>query len=474
MSVPGRRIERAVARFVREGEVLRRGERVLAAVSGGPDSSALLLILAALRKPLRIEVACAYFDHRLRGPEGSEAERAAVRALAGRAGVELFEGAGDVREEARRARRGVEDAARVLRYRFLGDTARAAGCGVVATGHTLDDQAETVLLHLVRGAGLRGLAGMRPRSSWPLGAEGPDVARPLLALRRAETRTYCEELGVAVVEDPTNALLEAARNRVRIDVSPALRTLNPRVEDALARVARAAAEAEETLDSLAAGALENARWDAQGVTVQRTALETLPPPLRVRALVAAWERLAGTRAGPSERLLRAMERVASGRAGATLRLPAGVRLIAGYDAVTMRKGPEPRAYPAGPVPLPERGEVSFGPWRIGAGVGPAPEGALVAVVDAEAVRGGLVVRTRRPGDRFQPAGMREPKKLQDFLVDEKVPREERDLLPLVASGRGIVWVVGWRIAEWARPREGRPTARLAAWRAPLRGKGSAR
>jgi tRNA(Ile)-lysidine synthase len=464
-----RRVERAVARFVRERAVLRPGERVLAAVSGGPDSSALLLVLSALRPRLGIELVAAYFDHRLRGPEASAEERRAARAVAARAGVELVEGEGDVRAEARRGRQGIEAAARALRYRFLRDAAAAKGCGVVATGHTLDDQAETILLHVARGAGLRGLAGMAPRSPWPFGGDGPGVARPLLAVRRADTRAYCAEAGVETVEDPTNRLIDAARNRVRLEVLPALRALNPRIEEALVRLGVAAAEAEATLDTLAGQALGAARIESERISIPRAALQALPLSLRAHALVRAWQRLAASDEHPAERITQAMARAADGPAGSTLDLPRGVRLEVGYDAVVLRRGGrEARAYPAEPVALEVPGEAVFGPWRLRAGPGPVPTDALTVDVDPSAAEGGLLVRTRRPGDRFQPAGMAQSKKLQDFFVDERVSRVERDFVPLVVSPRGIVWVVGRRLAEWARPRPAGATLRLAAWREPLR------
>ncbi len=467
MSAIARRVERAVARFVREHGVFHRGERVLVAVSGGPDSSALLLILSALRERLGVELAAAYFDHRLRGPEASAQERRAVRALAARTGVELVEGEGDVAAESRRTRQGIEAAARALRYAFLREAAEAKGCGVLATGHTLDDQAETILLHVARGAGLGGLAGMAPRAPWPLGGAGPDVARPLLAVRREDTRAYCADAGVETVEDPTNLALDAARNRVRLEALPALRRLNPRVEEALVRLGRAAAEAEATLDALADAALAGARVEPERISVPREALRTLAAPLRGRALVRAWQRLAGAAEHPSERVARALARAVEAPAGTTLDLPRGVRLEAGYDVIVLRRGAPPsRAYAREPVRLPVPGEAAFGPWRLRAGGDGAPPGALVVEVDPSVAEGGLVVRTRRPGDRFQPAGMGQAKKLQDFFVDEKVPREERDLTPLVVSPRGIVWVVGLRVAEWAKAREGGANLALAAWRDP--------
>jgi tRNA(Ile)-lysidine synthase len=188
---------------------------------------------------------------------------------------------------------------------------------VVVAGHTLDDQAETVLLHLIRGSGLDGLAGMRPRSAWPIG-RGPEVARPLLALRREETGRYCRELGIEPREDPTNELLLATRNRVRHEVLPVLRTLNSRVDEALVRLADSAAEDAEALDGLAADAVRGAgrlRKRKGAFELGIEALGQLRPAIRARAVRLALSRVLRSEGDIEAAHVQALDRLVDSRPG---------------------------------------------------------------------------------------------------------------------------------------------------------------
>lgn len=445
-----RRIEQRALRFVRRSGALRAGERVLVAVSGGADSSALLHILASVSRELPLELRAAYFDHGLRGADAARREHDAVAALAADVGVPLRIGAGHVRQLAREQRLPLEDAARRARYQFLASIAAEEGCDVVATGHTLDDQAETVLLHLVRGSGLAGLAAMAARSPWPFGP-GPDLARPLLGLRRSDTAAYCRASGIALAEDESNASPSFTRNRVRHELLPLLRTLNPRIEQALAQLATSVQGDLALLEEMAAAALpsDTARGELR---IARERLRRLPPALRLHAARLAAARVLPPGAGLRAAHIRAVSEAADLPAGAVLELPAGVRLYADHDAVVLSPRGAPEPVPAEPVPLAVPGVTDVAGWRFETAVTePSATPAGAVVVDADAVGPWLAVRRRRPGDRFQPLGMAEDKKLQDFLVDAKIPRRERDALPLVVCERGIVWVTGVRLAAWARP-----------------------
>ena len=187
-SQPARSTERRVLRYVEAQRLLASGECVVVGASGGADSTALLLLLTRLAPRLGIVVHAAYFDHQLRGKKASNEERDAVTALAGDLGVPLTVGSGDVRAYAREKRLGIEEAARELRYRFLADAAQKVGARTVAVGHTADDQIETILLHILRGSGLTGLAGMLPRSPWPVAAREQTRPHARAPAPRAATR----------------------------------------------------------------------------------------------------------------------------------------------------------------------------------------------------------------------------------------------------------------------------------------------
>jgi tRNA(Ile)-lysidine synthase len=434
---------------------------VLVGISGGPDSACLLLTLAALRPSLVFRLDAAYFDHRLRGPRAAAREERFVRSLTEALAVPLHCGAGDVRAHARAHRRSLEEAARELRYRFLAEAAGQAGCHAVAVGHTRDDQAETLLLHLLRGSGLRGLAAMAPSTSWPLAGddESPRLVRPLLTLSRQDTEGCCREAGLLPLRDPSNRSRSYLRNRIRRELLPLLRRYNPRIDDALVRLAGAAAADIDLLEGLAAEALAGEPSETGVVRLARRSLAALPPALQHHAVRLAVARLLGDARGLADRHLRSLLRASEGPTGARLDLARGLRVEVEREAIVLSTAPprQVEALPEGEVTLPTPGSARFGPWRFQAALLRRPPPDLsssgdpcLALLDADACGRRLWLRRRRRGDRFHPLGLPEPKKLQDFFVDAHVPRALRDSVPLVCGDRGIAWVVGQRPAEWAK------------------------
>jgi tRNA(Ile)-lysidine synthase len=454
-------------KYVRDRALFGLGEHVLVAVSGGPDSTALLLILSKLAPGLGLALAAAHFDHGLRGASTARRERSYVEALCCRLGVPLHAGAGDTRGHARAHRLSREEAARELRYAFLSEVAAAAGCTAVATGHTADDQVETVLLHLIRGSGLAGLAGMAPRGPWPLvgqagppaGRTGLEVTRPLLCLRRDETARYCREEGLEPVADPTNVSPAFLRNRVRLELLPLLRLYNPRVDSALLRLAEAARADLSVLEKMAAEVLSE-DGGGQTVALSRKRLTGLPEGLQRHALRLALRRVLGDLRDVHQDHIEALLAGLARGAGHHLDLPRGLRFDVGYEEATLslerrEAGDVPPPLPP-EAPLAVPGVASWGPWRVEAELTvpstaePPSADPWQAWLDADITGQELRVRSRRPGDRFQPLGMAGEKKLQDFFVDARVPRAERDAVPLVCGKPGIVWVAGHRIDERAR------------------------
>jgi tRNA(Ile)-lysidine synthase len=468
---PPRALLARVRRYVLDRDLIAPNSRVLVGVSGGPDSTALLLLLASLRRSLGFQLAGAHFDHGLRGARPAERERNAVRELCKQLDVPFSSGAGDVRTHARRGRLSIEEAARELRYRFLARAARAAHCDAVATGHTRNDQAETVLMRLLRGTGLRGLAAMAPSSAWPVRTRGaaPRLLRPLLCLSCHETETVCRAAGIKPLRDPSNRSQSHLRNRLRRDLLPHLRRYNPRVEEALSRLAETAAGDIELLESLAATGVAGPATDGV-VRIDRKALIALPGALRAHVVRLAVGQLQGDTSGLSEQHIRAVFRSATGRPGTKLNLARGLsaRTERGVIAFSINAA-APKPLPPRPVDLPVPGAARLGAWRIEAEMVRRPAdlrqaNGHLAYLDAGAV-GQLLVRRRRHGDRFQPLGLAGTKKLQDFLVDAHVPRAERDSLPLVCDGQRIAWIVGHRPAEWAKVKpDSRSVVRLRAER----------
>lgn len=445
-----------VRRTIQRHALLEPGARVLVALSGGADSVGLVHLLRELEHDGSLSIAgLAHFNHRLRGDAADEDERF-CRDMGAALGLAVEVDGADVRALAREQGRSVEDAARSARYAFLDRAATRLNADVIAVGHTRDDQAETFLLRLLRGAGPRGLAGIRPRSG--------RVVRPLIDVGRDELRAYVAERGLAFREDATNADVSIPRNRVRHELIPYLqREFSPGIVDVLAREAAIAREDEgrlhrEAIDLAASVVLKGSRA-GEVVEVDAAALTSLHPAVASRVAMLALTDLSDGRFVGYEHVTAFLDFVRDGAAGSELSLPGqqaihrGGRVVL-KQALLARESQEGNSFQ---VSLSIPGEVTFGTqgWTISAErVDTQPAGPLTArgdavAVSASAVSSPLTVRSRRPGDRFRPLGLGGgEKKLQDFLVDRKVPREMRDGLPLVVDGDGrIVWVVGQSIGE---------------------------
>jgi len=414
------------------------GTFVLAA-SGGADSTAMVALLcepggpsgAGLVDAARAVVA--HFDHRLRGPDDAARERTAVESLCARYGLPLDVGAWA-------EPRGGEAAARTARYAFLGEVAARHGAAAVVTGHTSDDQVETVIMHSLRGAGLHGLAGMAADAPWPFG-RGPRLLRPLLGIARDETRAYCAARGLAYADDPSNDDGTYLRNRLRRDLLPRLEAEAPGARAALLRLAGEARDGVAALEAVAGSALLDDEPHDGMVCLSRDALRALPAAVAPYAFRLALVRLLGDARDVERRHYALLARAAVAATGSTFELPRGVIVTVDPDAVVMSAGwpGAPAIDPALELALPFEGVVgawslSVVGWARGGDGGGAPDGPSGLRVPA-----GAVVRARRSGDRLQPPGMRGHKKLQDYYVDRKVPRRERDAAPVIARGGDVLW-----------------------------------
>ena len=389
----------------------------------------------------------AHFDHRLRGEDAAGRDLAAVEEVCARFDLPLETGAWDT------PARG-EAAAREARYRFLGNVAARASAIAVVTGHTLDDQVETVMLNTLRGAGPYGLAGMAADAPWPLGGGGPRVLRPLLDVERAETRAYCAARGLRYVDDPTNDDPSFGRNRVRRELMSQLDA----TPDARRVVAAMADRTRESIDALERATAHALLADVDGVVrLSRDALREMTPELAPYAYRQALRALAGDAREFSRRHYEMMAGAAEGRTGSMLRLPRGVVLTVDPDAVLLSLG-ELRAAAieeAVEHPLPFSGEVGAWSLEIVETEGDGDAATIVAPA-------GAVVRGRRPGDRLQPRGMAGHKKLQDYYVDRKVPHRERDAAPVIACRTDVLWTPYGVAAEATSGRRYRIDARRVA------------
>jgi tRNA(Ile)-lysidine synthase len=445
-------------RTIERHALVAPGGRVLVALSGGPDSVALLHLMLALQEAGDLRVAgVAHFNHQLRGDD-ADRDESFCRELAASLAVPIEVAAANVREAARATRCSLEDAARTLRYAFLEAAADRLNADVIAVGHSLDDQAETFLLRLIRGAGPRGLGSIYPRAG--------RVIRPLIEIPRADLRQYAEDHRLRWREDETNRDLSIPRNRVRHELLPYLeREFSRGIVEVLARDAAIAREDEDLLQREAIDLASTIVLRNTGGTIEVAvdALRALHPALQAR--VARHALAMGVGAGPTEpffgfdQVQRLLDLAKDERERDSVSFPGrqverrGNRIIIG--PALSRELEQPNSFR---VPLSIPGEVLLDRqgWAVSAeraetaGPAAAPgSGRSAAVAVAAAPLSlPLAVRSRRPGDRFRPLGQSGRKKLQDFLVDRKIPREIRDSLPLVVDGDDrIVWVVGQSVAE---------------------------
>ncbi len=435
-----------------------RGLSILVAVSGGPDSLCLLDALArqAGRQGWRLGVAC--LDHGLRPESRAEARR--VCSEAERRGLPFYTTRLDVRGRARRSRRSLEATAREARYAWLAATARRHGYAAVATGHTADDQAETVLLRLVRGAGATGLAAMRA-DGWVPGARPPvRLVRPLLTTTRAEVEAYCQARGLAPSLDPSNADPTFTRNRIRLELLPVLAALNPNIRRTLARLAEVTAGEAEALQAYGdlLWAQCSPRRTKTGWRFERTRWLALPRPAQRLLLRRTAQPFLDEQAEIGfDALEAALTLIERGARAKVAELGGGVVVRITPDALAIER---PSTVSA-PAPLPglrlRRVRLSLETVRAN-----ADRSTAYVDVDIVAQRLGrkrvrardLVVRRPQPGDRFQPLGLGgRTQLLSDFFVNARVPRAERANTPVVVCGDEIVWVVGHRPAHWARVTE---------------------
>ncbi len=448
-------------RAIRTHGLLTAGDRVLAAVSGGRDSVALLHLLVRYAEEVPIEIAVAHVNHGLRGARSDEDQRF-VEELCGRLGLGLTVLKPDSSGPGSLTARG-EESARRVRHRLLDRAARAWRGSRIALGHTKDDQAETIMMRLMRGAGRRGLSGMA--------FAGPGrLIRPMLTLGRGEVTSYLESLGQGFREDETNADTRFMRNKVRSRLLPMMKEFNPAIVEVLSRTAGLLGEEDRYLDEMAAELLAGAaRFPASGggpgsgrtpiLTLPARWLAGLPQPLARRVARLALEEAGGDPRGARLTAVEEILRLASEpREGSVCELAGKMRASRILSEIEIRgPGHEETVWRAesfevelpipGSVELPVIGGVLEA--HLSPCLDPADHatGPYRACLDASLLVGGVTVRNRRPGDRFHPLGAPGGRKLKEFLIDCKVPRSRRERVPVVVGRAGIAWVVGHRIAH---------------------------
>ncbi|MFO7154788.1 MAG: tRNA lysidine(34) synthetase TilS [Caldicoprobacter oshimai] len=438
-----------VLHTIHKYNMLSPGERVLVGISGGPDSVALLHVLKRLEKDMGIEVYAAHVHHGIRG---TVADRDAefVAQLCQQWNVPLFVERVDVPRLADEWGLTLEEAGRIVRYRFFDKVLQDIRGHKVALGHNRDDQAETILHHILRGTGMQGLQGIKP-------VRQNKFIRPLIEVSRAEIEEYCHQNGLEFRVDATNQDVAYTRNRIRHELIPYIkRHFNPNIVDALVRMGAIIRDEEEFLQDYCQKEYDKLvrAFSQNKLRIDLDEFLARPIAVRRRVLRMALKSIGGTLdeigANHVEDIL---DMALNSTTGAMLTLPNDIKALKDYDNLVVWRGEFRPSVPPfeysldvpGSVIIKECGievivqrvqhkEVSFSsPWR--------------AYIDGDVINGKLRVRNRRQGDRFKPFGMEGTKKLKEYFIDRKVPRHERDGIPLVVDEKNIIWVVGWQIHD---------------------------
>ena len=415
--------------MVERSRLVAGGARGVVLVSGGPDSACAAAGLAQVCAPGGL--IGLHLNYGLR--EDSDADEQVCRELCGNLRIDL---------EVRRPQLpegNLQAAARDARYQAAEKLLQRTGGAFVATGHTRSDVAETVLYRLASSPGRRALLGMPARRG--------NLIRPLLSLSRADTRRLALAAKLPFRDDPSNLDPGYARNRIRLEVLPALRELSGSVEANIAETRAELAEESEVLERLVESVLEEAGAGQGATSVRADALTGLQPGLRRLALRRLAERAAGREVPLSRGRATKIWRLAAQPEGGTIELPGAVRAACEYGVIRFLADDQ---RPPEPARLPVPGECRFGRWEVRARLGtppPAPTGPEVAALDAKALGSSLVVRSWRDGDRMRPLGLDGTKTLQDLFSDRKVPRSLRHTLPVVEADGRIAWVAGVAVSD---------------------------
>ncbi|SMP70360.1 tRNA lysidine(34) synthetase TilS [Anoxynatronum buryatiense] len=442
-----------IEKKILQSALFQPGDRILVGLSGGPDSVCLLHALAMLGKKWPLTLYAAHLNHNLRGMAANRDAAFAMR-FARQMGVHCVVKSEDVGTVAREKRLSVETAARLCRYEFLNEVAERIEADWIAVAHHQNDQAETLLMNLLRGSGLKGLGGMAPCNG--------KVIRPLLEVSRDEVMAYCAHHQLDFCQDETNEMPEATRNKIRLELMPHLAVFNPEIVSNLGRTATLLREDEAALNQLAEEAMNTQAYQEESsCQYENEALNRLPDALLSRVLRNTWQQMTTTTHTLTYRQVKqAVGMIRNPVQEKWLHWPGDIYVkITWKKTIFMPKAekPETTTAPMPPVLLKRNGvtwlprgrgsvfsrEMAAGSARV------KRHDPHCQVIAADDLTQDLVMRSRRPGDRWNPMGMNGSKTIKKTLVDAKVQGEDRENCLLLCHGETILWVTAWGISEGA-------------------------
>ena len=446
------------------------GASITVGVSGGPDSLAMLDMLHKISSKTRLTLNVAHLNHGIRGKK-SEEDGEFVKKFCEALNIPCFIQTRDIPKIAKSESLSLETAARMERHRFLWEISDKCGASAIALGHTLDDQVESILMHLIRGSGLDGLKGMELMSDRTLAGKKLTIFRPLLSISRDAILNYCREQALNPRTDSTNSSLEFTRNSVRLKLIPILESYNPSVKKNLFRFSQIIAEDVKFLEKASEDAWNLCVSNNNGILIIDTELfNDFPGALAYRILRRAIRVVKGSPDNISQTHLKSTLALAKSKNCNSINLPEQITARKMYNKLLIHKSGEiltdlPSIHFESRVSAP--GITTIPGWQIETSVDTAPTDYVEnkmelgghAWLDLD-IKDNLSVRKRSPGDIFHPTGMKNTKKIQDFMTDRKIPKDLRDRIPLLVGDNGIAWIVGWRTADWATPTPGKQALKV--------------
>lgn len=444
-------IKRKILEFVQKHSLITKSDRVLASLSAGPDSTFMVLILSKIKGEVGFELAAAYFNHGIREASEIEEEEELCRNLTGKLGIPLFIGSGDVPYESKRLGIGLEEAARIMRYRFLEEQALSWGATKIALGHNMNDQVETILHHIIRGTGLRGLTGI------PVCRDR--YIRPIICCKRSEIEEYLELEGERYATDRTNLENSTVRNRIRNILLPLLKTkFNPSIEESLLRLRENSIEAltamEKRLESITVERSEEGPLRLKVDELKK--LTDFEIYLAVDSILKNdFSIFQDVERSHFDSVKKLIAQLGSGR---RVQLPFGIEVSKEHEFIVIRKTEEENPQFPQEASIPGPGRYDLEQWGFSLIVEPLLPGCASKPNARSACFASISfpirIRRRKRGDRMELLGLEGSKKLSDIFIDRKLGISLRDKIPIFEDEKGIFWIPGIAIGKRARIREG--------------------
>lgn len=428
---------------IKKHSMLFEKDRVLIGLSGGPDSVCLLHALNNLKDEYKLSLHAIYIDHGLR-PDEIPAEIEFCKTLCENLGVPFITKSVGVLSYAKEHCLNKQEAARELRYKTFEETASEIGACRIALAHNADDQAETFFMRILRGAGQKGLSGIPSVRG--------KIIRPLIEIERKEIEEFLDGISQSFIVDSSNLEKDYFRNWLRLAVMPEFKRQNPEIIRTISRISEIIREEDNYLELIVTKTLMKLIPKKTDRTIELflVPLENMDKVILRRVLRRAIDAVKGLRGISFVHIEDIIGLVKTGNSGDRIYLPKGIRVIKGY-ATLILTSEQPSQLGAYSLNVPEELSLKESGILIKSSFADSSEipcdGKSKVIIDSEKIKLPLVVRSRKSGDLFYPFGFGKRKKLQDFFVDEKIPRDERDSIPIVVSGDNIVWIAGYRADE---------------------------